>query len=294
MGRRSFSSGSGAQDEPPNRAVIWGSVPHAHADLGRASAALLSGELSMTTTTITPDAPHGLPIVADRMPERTIDALLDGAVPLGTTRGVGYLRVGVVLARDEASGKILGLYATEGQWSETTAAALIERETDNDRLRAALAEQENQNAQQAEELRQLRAQLAAPTPPATPAAQPADIPAAVRVRAPIPCPDPTCTETRETGQALGRHCQSVHGATLSDLRARYAAPAQAAPDAAQPSAPEPDPASIEEPEKCPECDVMLPPRSLAHHAIDAHGELLTVLRRRQAVAASAAPPDGDT
>ncbi len=243
----------------------------------------------MTTTTITPEAPHGLPIVADRMPERTVAALLDGAVPLGTTRGVSYLRVGVVLARDEASGT-LGIYATEQQWGETTAAALIERETDNQRLRAALAAQENQNAQQAEELARLRAQLAArgaarPAEPAVGTAKP---------RAPIPCPDPTCTETRETGQALGRHCQSVHGATLSDLRARYAAPAQAAPDVAQPSAPEPDPASIEEPEKCPECDVMLPPRSLAHHAIDAHGELLTVLRRRQAVAASAAPPDGDT
>jgi hypothetical protein len=76
------------------------------------------------------------------MPERTIDALLDGAVPLGTTSGVGYLRVGVVLARDEASGTLLGIYATEQQWGETTAAALIERETDNGRLRAALADQE--------------------------------------------------------------------------------------------------------------------------------------------------------
>ena len=246
--------------------------------------------------TSTPEAPHGLPIVAERMPERTIEALLDGAVRLGTTRGVDYLRVGVVLARDEASGTLLGIYATERQWSETTAAALIERETDNDRLRAALAEQENQNAQQAEELRQLRAQLAALTPPAAPAARPADSPAAVRVRQPIACPDPTCPETRETGQALGRHCQTAHGATLSELRALYAAPAQAVPEAAQPPAPEsePAPASAGEPEKCPECDVILPPTRLAHHAIDAHGELLTVLRRRQAAAGAAAPPPGDT
>ncbi len=245
--------------------------------------------------TSTPEAPHGLPIVAERMPERTIEALLDGAVRLGTTGGVDYLRVGVVLARDEASGTLLGIYATERQWSETTAAALIERETDNDRLRAALAEQENQNAQQAEELRQLRAQLAALTPPAAPAARPADSPAAVRVRQPIPCPDPTCPETRETGQALGRHCQTAHGATLSELRARYAASA-IAPDAAQSPAPgsDPDVLPAQEPEKCPECDVTLPPKLLAHHAIDAHGELLTVLRRRQAAAGAAAPPPGDT
>lgn len=245
----------------------------------------------MTTTTSTPEASHGLPIVAERMPERTVAALLDGAVPLGTTRGVSYLRVGVVLARDEASGT-LGIYATEQQWGETTAAALIERETDNQRLRAALAGQEGQIAAQAEELMRLRAQLAARG-----AAQPAE-PAVgtAKPRAPIPCPDPTCTETRETGQALGRHCQTAHGATLSELRALYAAPAQAVPEAAEPPAPEsePAPASAGEPEKCPECDVILPPTRLAHHAIDAHGELLTVLRRRQAAAGAAAPPPGDT
>jgi len=39
--------------------------------------------------------------------------------------------------------------------------------------------------------------------------------------------------------------------------------------------------------------VALLPKRLAHHAIDAHGELLTVLRRRQIAAVSAAPP-GDT
>jgi len=244
----------------------------------------------MTTTTITPEAPHGLPIVADRMPERTVAALLDGAVPLGTTRGVSYLRVGVVLARDEASGT-LGIYATEQQWGETTAAALIERETDNQWLRAALAAQENQNAQQAEELARLRAQLAARG-----AAQPAE-PAVgtAKPRAPIPCPDPTCTETRETGQALGRHCQTAHGATLNELRARYAASA-IAPDAAQSPAPgsDPDVLPAQEPEKCPECDVTLPPKLLAHHTIEAHGELLTVLRRRQSAADGAAPPQGDT
>lgn len=241
----------------------------------------------MSTTTITPDASHGLPIVADRMPERTIEALLDSAVPLGTTGGVGYLRVGVVLARDKASGKILGIYATEGQWSETTAAALIERETDNDRLRAALAGLEARNSAQTEELRQLRAQFAA-----LPAAPPDDPPVeAAKPRAPIPCPDSTCSETRETGQALGRHCQTAHGATLSELRARYAASSQVAPGTDQPLAPDPDPAPAEEPEQCPECDVALPPKRLAHHAIDAHGELLTVLRRRQIAAVSAAPPD---
>jgi hypothetical protein len=107
--------------------------------------------------------------VADRLPERTIDALLDGAVPLGTTSGVGYLRVGVILARDEASGTLLGIYATEQQWGETTAAALIERETDNGRLRAALADQEARNAEQALELERLRAQLAALPAPVAPA-----------------------------------------------------------------------------------------------------------------------------
>ncbi len=241
--------------------------------------------------TSTPEAPHGLPIVAERMPERTIEALLDGAVRLGTTRGVDYLRVGVVLARDEASGTLLGIYATEQQWGETTAAALIERETDNQRLRTALAGQEGQIAAQAEELMRLRAQLAARG-----AAQPAE-PAVgtAKPRAPIPCPDPTCTETRETGQALGRHCQTAHGATLSELRARYAASA-IAPDAAQSPAPgsDPDVLPAQEPEKCPECDVTLPPKLLAHHTIEAHGELLTVLRRRQSAADGAAPPQGDT
>ena len=252
----------------------------------------------MTTTTITTTAPHGLPIVADRMPERTIDALLDGAVPLGTTGGVGYLRVGVVLARDEVSGTLLGLYATEQQWGETTAAALIERETDNGRLRAALADQEARNAEQALELERLRAQLAALPAPVAPASQPAGSPApAAKVRTPIPCPDPVCKETRETGQALGRHCQAAHGATLSELRARYAADAVAVPTTDQPPAPEPDPARVEVPEQCPVpvCGVTLPPKRLAHHAIDAHGELLTVLRlRHQRAGAAAVPPLDDT
>jgi hypothetical protein len=41
--------------------------------------------------------------------------------------------------------------------------------------------------------------------------------------------------------------------------------------------------------------VTLPPKRLAHHAIDAHGELLTVLRlRHQRAGAAAVPPLDDT
>ena len=225
----------------------------------------------------------------------------EGAQPLGTTRGVEYVRVGVVLARDASDGTVVGIYATERQWPETSAAALIERETDNTRLRAALAAQEAQNTAQGAELARLRAQLAEPLPDRY--SEPAAVPLATpEPRTPMVCPVPTCLETRATGQALGRHCQTAHGVTLSVLREQYAAAnamgRTAAVLASTRPVPQPDTPALtmvprEGSEECPVpgCGVQLSTRPLAHHAIDVHGELLTVLRHRYAASASAAPAD---